>query len=624
MSEELSWSSASDRREEAGRSMTAWAMARRLPQLIRRALALGWRVDRPSVVALLACQAVSAVLGASGLVATTSIISALVGDGPIAGRLSDAAPAISVVAGAAALRSGLGIAISALNGRLAPRIGREAELMLLTAALDAELCAYDTAGYNDRWEAADRGADVAPDLLGESQTIMAAAASLVGAAGVLAYLHPVLLPLLVLAGLPQGVASIRAARVHYLSSVETNSDRRMLGMLRWYVVDKHAADQIRSNTMGGFLLSHYRSTGARVDRTMDRAVWKGAKAATVGALGGGAGSVVVWGALVLLMASGRISIPSAGTAVIGLQTATAGVRGIIGEGTRLFRTGLYLDDWSDFLEEAGGHRMARGRKAPGDPKEIAICAMDYRYPGSERNTLSGIDLTVRRGEILALVGENGAGKTTLSRVISALYLPTGGTVRWDGTDIADIEPGALWGRVAVVPQDFARWPMSARDNIHLGQPAARGDAAVLAAAEAAGADEVVAGLRSGLDTLLAREWWGGEELSGGQWQRIAIARAFHRQAGLLVMDEPTSALDARAEHRIFAGLRGLAEDRAVVLVTHRLANVAIADRIVVLDRGRIIQQGTFADLVADTGGLFHELWTLQNDRRIPGPRAGKP
>ncbi|NUR05362.1 MAG: ABC transporter ATP-binding protein [Streptomyces sp.] len=230
---------------------------------------------------------------------------------------------------------------------------------------------------------------------------------------------------------------------------------------------------------------------------------------------------------------------------------------------------------------------------------------------------------VRSGEVLALVGENGSGKTTLGKLLARLYLPTGGAVTWDGTDTRDLNAHAAWSRVAVVPQDYAEWPMTARENITLGQPTPAGDTAVSQATRASGADEVIANLRSGLDTLLAREWWGGQQLSGGQWQRVALARAFHRPAGLLVLDEPTAALDPRAEHRIFTGLRELAADRAVVLVTHRLANVAVADKVAVLDHGRLVQYGSFTEL-RETPGAFRDLWLLSNDRTThqAGPDQG--
>jgi ATP-binding cassette, subfamily B, bacterial len=301
-----------------------------------------------------------------------------------------------------------------------------------------------------------------------------------------------------------------------------------------------------------------------------------------------------------------------------VRNANSAVKGITSYGSRLFRTGMYLEDWMLFLEEAGGHRLMRGSRTARAPHLVKAENLTYTYPSTDQPALENIDLQVRRGEIVALIGENGSGKTTLAKLLSALYLPTTGAVTWDGVDTRDIDPHALWKQTAVVPQDFTHWPLSARENITLGQPVQDGDAAIARAAAESGADEVIAGLRNGLSTLLAREWWGGQELSGGQWQRVAIARAFHRPAGLLVLDEPTSALDPRAEHRIFSGLRTLARDRAVVLVTHRLLNVSVADRIIVLDRGRIIQQGSFTELV-EAPGLFRDLWLLQNDCGDPTP-----
>lgn len=597
------------------RPLTAQAMSKRLPQLVRKALSLAWRVDRRAVVALLACQILSGASEAFGLLATTKTITALITSGRISGRLMDALPSLVALAGAAGLRALLGIAISNISSRLSPRIAREAEMQMLDAAINAELVAYDSPGFNDKREAADRGAEVARDLLTESQDLIACIASLVAAAGVVTLLHPVLLPLLVLATLPQGIAGVKGARVHYLTSRALSADRRVLGLMRWNVTDRDHADQLRSCTMAPFLLDRYRAIGHRIDSATDRAVHQGARYALVGALAGGVASGMVWAALGLLLESGHMTVASAGTAVFALRTVGSSLRGMVGYGTRLFRTGLYLDDWAEFIEEAGGHRMRRGSWVPQAPLSVKAEALTYCYPGAERPALEKVSLEVRRGEVLALVGENGSGKTTLSKLLTGLYLPTDGSVTWDGRETAELDPQAMWRQTAVVPQDFAHWPLSARENITLGQPHGAGDEAVLRAAGHAGADEVVGGLRSGLDTLLAREWYGGVDLSGGQWQRVAIARAFYRQAGLLVMDEPTSALDARAEHRIFTGLRRIAEDRAVVLVTHRLANVAVADRIVVLDHGQIIQQGTFSELT-DRPGLFRELWELQNDRGV--------
>ncbi|WP_352244291.1 ATP-binding cassette domain-containing protein [Microtetraspora sp. NBRC 13810] len=206
------------------------------------------------------------------------------------------------------------------------------------------------------------------------------------------------------------------------------------------------------------------------------------------------------------------------------------------------------------------------------------------------------------------MGENGSGKTTLAKILSALYEPDEGRVTWDGADLATIDPHRLRTRIAVIAQDHSRWPLTAQHNITMGDD--KGEAALLGAAEVAGADQVVAELPHGYDTLLDRRFKNGKELSGGQWQRIAVARGFHRDAPLLICDEPTAALDARAEHALFERIRRHATGRTVLLITHRLASVRYADRIYVLDHGKVTEQGTHQQLMA-LGGLYAELYTLQ-------------
>ncbi|MFD9415340.1 ABC transporter ATP-binding protein [Streptomyces goshikiensis] len=617
--EEINFAWEGDSRWEAAKYITLRHMAGRLPHLMRRSLSIAWRVDRPSVVGLLACQVVSGIAATLGLFATTSTIAALISSGNISDRLWEAWPSVAVLAAAAGIRATLFITVTWLSSRIAPRVQQEFELMLLEAATGSELAAYDSPGFRDRWDNAERGAIVSKDIIEEGQDFLAALVSLMAGAVVLGVLHPLLIPFLLLASLPQGIAQVHSARVSYLASVKMVGHSRMIGVLRWHLADRHSADQIRAGTMAPFLLDKYRRLTHRVTDVHRQSVTEGARMAFLGALGGGLASAVVWGVLIALLATGHLTVAAAGTAVLALRTVTGSVQGVVRNAAMIFRTGMYMDDWSKFLEETGGHRLAVGDVVPGAPEEVRAEKLVYRYEGSEKNALDGIDFTVRTGEIVALVGENGSGKSTLSRLLTRLHLPTSGTVTWDGHPTTSLDPHAAWKHVSLVPQDFSCWPMTARDNITLGQPHSDDEKDIWEAAGAAGADEVVRELRSGMSTLLAREWLNGAELSGGQWQRVALARAFYRPAALLVLDEPTSALDPRAEHRIFANLRRAARDRAVVLVTHRLANVAVADRVVVLDHGRVVQEGTFEEL-SKTPGLFRELLELQNDRTVPAQR----
>ncbi|MEU8919502.1 ABC transporter ATP-binding protein [Kitasatospora sp. NPDC048545] len=616
-----------DKRKEAGESISTGAMVRRLPQLVRRALHLAWAADRRSTVLLLICQAASGIFGALALYATTGTLAALLRPGPVTGHLRAAAPSLTILTASAALRAVLAVAVTTLSGRVAPRINREADMALIEAGCSAELAAYDEPSYGERWEAADRGAATTPDLLTSAQDVIASTVSLVAAAGVLATLNLWLVPFLLLGSVPTGVAAVRAARIHYLASVTTGEERQALRIYRWYLIDKGRADQVRSDQVTPHMMAKYRHTEARIAAATDQAGREAAKVSLLAAVGTGAGSALIWGALLYLVSTGRIGLAAAGSATFALRTAGNGVQGMVGNGARLYRMGLFLDDFFQFLDEAGGHRIARGDVLPGAPTRIEVKALTYTYPGEQQEpALRGIDLTLTEGEIVAVIGQNGSGKSTLLKLLSGLYIPQdgGGSITWDGVPVGDLDADAMWCNVARVPQEFARWPLPASENVHLGHHDGDPNADVAAAAALTGFDEMVTRLRSGWRTLLAQGWQGGAELSGGGWQRAAVARAFYRttrQPGLLILDEPTSDLDPRAEHKILHALLGLREGRITLLVTHNLANARLADRVVVMDEGQIVQIGTWDELAHRSDGLFRELLDLQTDRSVPAPRT---
>jgi ATP-binding cassette subfamily B protein len=253
-----------------------------------------------------------------------------------------------------------------------------------------------------------------------------------------------------------------------------------------------------------------------------------------------------------------------------------------------------------------------GSYLPASPSFIATHGLHFTYPNSRTPALNGVDVSIRQGEVVAFVGENGSGKSTLAKLLTGLYLPADGLVLWDGVPTAQIDRNRVYDQVALVSQDFVQWPFTARMNVTVGRPERPPDEFRLRqAVTATGADAVIARLEKGWDALLAREFWGGTNLSGGQWQRLGLARAWYRDAPVLVVDEPTSALDPSAEIEIFNRIVEQARDgRTVILITHRLASVARADHIYVLDAGAVIQHGTHDELMR-TGGAYADMYRLQ-------------
>ncbi|MET8540179.1 ABC transporter ATP-binding protein [Kitasatospora sp. NPDC004799] len=609
-----------------GSRTTLRATARALPRLLALALRLGRQADRPALIALIAGAVASAAASGFGLLATTGMITHLVaGSGPFADRLTRSAPSVAVLAAMAGTAALLRILSEWVAERIGPKIARAAEQELIDAATHAEVVAYDNPKFQAARDAADRGASATRDLLSQTRDVIGYTADLAAAGIVIATIHWALLPLLVLAVIPQALARTAAANAFYRAMTATYGATRAANVLRWILCDRRSAAEIRSNTLAPFLLRIYGRAAAKVTEATDRAAGRSAVLGLYGAVASGAGACLVWGGLAWLLAGGHVTLASAGTAVIALRSAAADLHAAANYAAAVHRTGLYVGDWQAFTGLARSQRLDRGTAAP-PPRTAVIEArgVTFAYPGSERVALAGVDFRVRRGEIVAVVGVNGAAKSTLMKLLCGLTLPDGGEVVWDGVSTRDMDPALLWRQVAFVQQDFSHWPLTVRQNITLGQARGLGDEAVLEAAAATGADEVVAELDDGLDTLLAKEFWGGAEISEGQWQRVVTAGSFFRARGgtLLILDEPTSAMDPRAEHRIFNGLAGIAEDCAIVLVTHNLENTRVAHRIVVLDHGRVIQEGTFDEL-ASAPGTFAELRALQHDRAqaVPGQRA---
>ncbi|GLF99450.1 ABC transporter ATP-binding protein [Streptomyces yaizuensis] len=607
-------------------AMTGRAVATELPALLAQATRMAWRTDRRAVLAVAAGQMVAAAATAVALLATTAVLTHLLNDRPWRASADAAWPAVGTLLVTLSVRYAAASAARLAAARIGPRCVTEASYAVVAGANRLELTAYEHPGVVDAMEAADDGAQAMADLVAEAQGVIASLAQMAAAVSVLVTLHPVLLPLVVLTAVPKAGATVRAARIEHMIRHETHPDRRMRHYLYRDTTKRGPAAEIRAAKMSAFLQGRFHEVSRRLDSAVLAGVHHAERARIVGDLGSGAGQLATWTALGALAATGRLDLAAAGTAVLAVRTVNAALADAAITAGRLFRSALYVGDWDRWTTLAEQHTARRGTQAvpAAGPKVIEAGNVTYTYPGADRPALDGVSVTVRRGEVVALVGENGAGKSTLIQLLTGLTLPGTGTVRWDGLDLADADPETVWEHVALVPQRFTEWPLSVRENIHLGTPGPGGDPAVHAAAATARADSVIARLPHGLDTSLAPSWADGHDLSGGQWQRIALARAFHRDAALLVLDEPTSALDSRAESALFATMRRMAVGRATILVTHRLISTRHADRIIVLHHGKVAEQGTFAELSAQPGGIFQELLTLQEGDRPTAPAMATP
>ncbi len=591
---------------------------RALPAAIAVVARLAWRTSPRLTLLAVVVHVVSGCVTAFGLLATANVFTALLQQGPTPDRVLESLPALAVVTGSYAARGLLDAAVAAVEGTLRPRVTTAADDAVTAAVVRVGLISFEDAEFRElARQGARHGVRAIDFSLRRLADLTSSLISLVASMVTAGLLNPWLAPVLLLAATADGWAAARVARLnyrHFLDTVGRNIRKSIVEeVATWRVtaLERHAL------TLQEPLLGEYMRITRSLAREEVRLAHRSNLIRTTGRAMAGIGTAAAYLVLGWLLYAGQMELALAGTAVLTMRTASNSLSNTVQAVNSLYEDSFYIGYYAQLLTESEQRRPpARAIAAPSDPGEIGLEGVSFTYPGQEEPALRDITTTIRRGEVIALVGENGSGKTTLGKLLTGLFPPTEGVVRWDDVDLAEADPASIHEHIAVIAQEPAEWPMTAANNVtvgRLGRPDPDGEA-WREAITWSGADEVIESLPAKEATVLSKQFDDGQDLSGGQWQRMGIARGIYRDASVLVADEPTAALDARAEARVFAGLQHASISghgtRTTILVTHRLANIKSADRILVLEKGRLIEEGTHDELI-EAGGTYQELYEIQ-------------
>ena len=494
------------------------------------------------------------------------------------------------------------------------RVQLEAEFRLLTQAAKVDLGHFDNSDWHDRLARAKRDVSWRPgdltwSVLGLSGNIV----TIVLMAGLLASLHWVLVVLALAAALLSLALERRVTAKLYEFFYKETPEEREREYLGDLLAQPRTTKEIRAYVLADYLLGRHRERSEQLFQQRELMYRSGTRISMLTGLVTGTALALAYLFVAVQGVNGAID-PGGVVLVIGAFTTVAGtLSNISSTFVAVDQHTTFLEDYFSFLRigrlvpvQAPARDVPRSLEAG-----IEFDDVTFMYPGGTEPAVRNLSLHIRGGELIALVGENGAGKSTLIKLLLRFYDPQSGAIRVGGADLREVDPEEWRSRVGVLFQDFASYELSVRENVQMGRPGAiADDSKVLAALEDARSDWLLKKMPKGLDAKVGRLFEGGHDLSGGEWQRLALARIMYRDADVWILDEPTSSLDPEAEAAIFAELKQVLRGRIGIVISHRFSTVRIADRIAVIDDGKVIELGTHDQLLR-AGGRYSHLFELQ-------------
>jgi ATP-binding cassette subfamily B protein len=506
----------------------------------------------------------------------------------------------------------VGRAISLTDGILGDQYNINSSIKIIRKTNEIDISLLENSEFYDKLDRARTQTagrvDLMSNVLGQAQTTISIFSLVVG----LIYFEPYLIILLVLSIFPSFINEVRFSQQQYSLARSWTSERRELDYLRFIGANDKTAKEIKLFGLTSFLVERFETLATRYFKLNKSLV---VKRSSYGFLFNVLGSISYYAAYVFIIykvLSGGISLGELTFLSGSFNRLMSSLRDFFSKFTRISESALYLKDYFDFIDISTEYKSKNEVPMPEKIKiGFEFKNVYFAYPESDNQILNDVSFTIKAGEKIAFVGQNGAGKTTLTKLLLRFYEPTSGEILLDGININQYNKANYQEYFGVLFQDFFRYEFSVKENIAIGKiDEINNNERILKAAELSLADEVVAELKYGYEQQLGKRFAKGQELSGGQWQKIALGRAYMKNAEVMILDEPTSALDAKAESEVFERFIGLIKDKTSVIISHRFSTVRQADRIVVLQEGKILESGTHQELMKNNQ-LYAQLFTLQ-------------